>query len=326
MTTASTPVRLALAAGDPNGIGPEIALKALRACAGRADVALTLYGPRTPLEGTARQLGLQAELAGVSWVQTDDMPAGAWQPGRVAAEAGEATVAAGAAAIRACREGAHDAVIACPHHETAIHAAGIPFSGYPSLLARVCEVPEDDVFLMLVGGGLRIVHVTLHQSLRSALDAIDTRRIVAATRAAVRACARLGVPRPRIGVFGINPHASEGGLFGSEDEAIAVPAVERLRAEGLDVDGPAGADMLLARRAHDVYVAMWHDQGHIPIKLLAPNAASALSIGAGVLLSSVGHGSAMDIAGRGVADPGALLRTIDLFAGMAAPAQPEANP
>ncbi|GAA5232933.1 4-hydroxythreonine-4-phosphate dehydrogenase [Verticiella sediminum] len=316
------PVRLALAVGDPNGIGPEIALKALQACDARSDLALTLYGPSGPLLGTARALGLEDILARAAWVPTGDLPAGAWAPGQVNAEAGAATVAAASAAIRACRAGVHDAVIACPHHETAIHRAGIAFSGYPSLLAQVGGQPEAEVFLMLVGGGLRIVHVTLHQSLRSALDDISIERIVAAARAGVRACAGLGLVRPRIGLFGINPHASEGGLFGGEDEALAVPAAERLRALGIAVDGPLGADTLLADRAHDLYVAMWHDQGHIPVKLLAPRAASALSIGAGVLLSSVGHGSAMDIAGKGLAEPTALLRTIDLFAGMPAAAPP----
>jgi 4-hydroxythreonine-4-phosphate dehydrogenase/1,2-dihydroxy-3,5-cyclohexadiene-1,4-dicarboxylate dehydrogenase len=180
-------------------------------------------------------------------------------------------------------------------------------------------VPEDSVFLMLVGGGLRIVHATLHESVRSALDRLTPQRVVAAARAGARACALLGVPEPAIGVFGINPHASEGGLFGPEDAAIVEPAVRMMRADGLRVDGPSGADMLLAQRRHDLYVAMLHDQGHIPIKLLAPNAASALSIGADVLLSSVGHGSAMDIAGRGIANCGALLRTIALLSGAPEP-------
>ena len=105
-------------------------------------------------------------------------------------------------------------------------------------------------------------------------------------------------------------------MFGPEDDAIVLPAVRQMQAEGLRVDGPAGADLLLAQRRHDLYVAMLHDQGHIPIKLLAPNAASALSIGADVLLSSVGHGSAMDIAGQGIADCTALLRTIALLSGV----------
>ena len=182
----------------------------------------------------------------------------------------------------------------------------------------MCGLPEDEVFLLLVGGGLRIVHATLHESVRTALDRLTPDLIQRAVRAGARTCALLGVQNPSIGVFGINPHASEGTLFGPEDAQTVVPAVAQLRTEGYRIDGPQGADMLLAQRRHDLYVAMLHDQGHIPVKLLAPNAASALSIGADALLSSVGHGSAMDIAGRGIADPTALLRTIALLSGSVA--------
>lgn len=313
-TTAGM-TRLALAVGDPNGIGPEITLKALADPAARV-AQLTLFGPANVLERTAQQLGLQSVLAQARVVALPDLPQA--EPGRVCAEAGAAAVAAATQALEACRAGGFDAVIACPHHETAIHAAGIAFTGYPSLVARVCGLPEDSVFLMLVGGGLRIVHATLHESVRTALDRLTPTLVADAVRAGVRACALLGLPQPSIGVFGINPHASEGGLFGPEDERIVAPAVRLLQGEGHAVHGPQGADVLLAQRQHDLYVAMLHDQGHIPIKLLAPHAASALSIGADVLLSSVGHGSAMDIAGQGVARPDALLRTIAMLSGMSA--------
>jgi len=311
--------RLALAVGDPNGIGPEIALKALAALPAEERSRLTLFGPPEIIEGMARQLGLDAMLAGVRMVGAGELAAEAARPGQINAAAGASAVASATAAIEACRRGEVDAVVACPHHETAIHRAGMAFSGYPSLVARVCGMAEDEVFLMLVGGGLRIVHATLHESVRTALDRLTPDLVANAARAGARACALLGVDDPSIGVSGINPHASEGGLFGPEDAAIVEPAVRMLRAEGLRVDGPHGADILLAQRRHDLHVVIFHDQGHIPIKLLAPNAASALSIGADVLLSSVGHGSAMDIAGRGIADPGAVLRTIALLSGVRQP-------
>jgi len=306
------PRRLALAAGDPNGIGPEIALKALAALPRAERDRIALYGPANVFERTAAQLGLDALMRDTSLVATGDIEL---QPGCIDAAAGASAVASATAALQACRRGEVDAVVACPHHETAIHRAGIAFGGYPSLVARVCGVAEERVFLMLVGGGLRIVHATLHESVRTALERLTPALVAETIRAGARACALLGVARPSIGVFGINPHASEGGLFGPEDAAIVAPAVEAARAEGLRVDGPAGADLLLANRAHDLYVAMFHDQGHIPVKLLAPRAASALSIGADALLSSVGHGSAMDIAGRGIANPEAVLRTIALLSG-----------
>ncbi len=309
------PRRLALAAGDPNGIGPEIALKALAALHEDDRARITLFGPRAVLERAAAVCGLDLLLPALGHVEAGTLDAGDAHWGQVNPAAGASTVASATAALQACRAGEFDAVIACPHHETAIHQAGIAFNGYPSLVARVCGVPEDDVFLLLVGGGLRIVHVTLHESVRTALDRMTTELVQRAVRAGARACSMLGVSNPSIGVFGINPHASEGGLFGTEDAQIVMPAMAALRAEGFNIDGPHGADMLLSQRRHDLYVAMLHDQGHIPIKLLAPNAASALSIGGDALLSSVGHGSAMDIAGQGIADPTALLRTIAMLSG-----------
>jgi 4-hydroxythreonine-4-phosphate dehydrogenase/1,2-dihydroxy-3,5-cyclohexadiene-1,4-dicarboxylate dehydrogenase len=168
---------------------------------------------------------------------------------------------------------------------------------------------------MLVGGGLRIVHATLHEGVATALARLTPALVQRATLAGVRACALAGLAAPRVGLMGINPHASEGGLFGDEDARITVPAAQALREQGLQVDGPLGADLLLSQRRHDLYVAVFHDQGHIPVKLLAPQAASALSVGADALLSSVGHGCAMDIAGQGVADAGAVLRTWSLLTG-----------
>lgn len=308
--------RLALALGDPNGIGPEIALKALQTLRAEDRDLITIFGPSAVLERAAAVTGLLALLPQLKHVEVGTLPDSAAQPGWIDPAAGASAIASATAAINACRNGQFDAVIACPHHETAIHQAGISFSGYPSLVARVCGVPEDEVFMLLVGGNLRIVHVTLHESVRAALDRLTPDLVQRAVRAGARACALLGVENPSIGVFGINPHASEGTLFGPEDAQIVLPAVAQLRTEDYRIDGPQGADVLLAQRRHDLYVAMLHDQGHIPIKLLAPNAASALSIGADALLSSVGHGSAMDIAGRGVADPTALLRTITLLSGV----------
>lgn len=308
--------RIALSVGDPNGIGPEIVLKAAQALQRDERVRLTVFGPAGVLERAAAATGTQEVLRGLALRPTAEMPATAARFGAVDAEAGASAVAAATAAIRACQAGEFDAVVAGPHHETAIHLAGIPFSGYPSLLARVCGQPEDRVFLMLVGGGLRIVHVTLHESVAAALARITPDLIVAAAQAGVRACRATGLAQPKVALFGINPHASEGTLFGREDAERVVPAARRLRELGVDAGDPQGADVLLADRRHDLYVAMLHDQGHIPIKLLAPQGASALSIGADVLLASTGHGSAMDIAGSGTARPDALLRSLRLVAGL----------
>ena len=311
---------VALTAGDPNGVGPEIALKALAALTPEQRNRVTLFGPVEVLQKTANVLHLQDVLHSITLVSAGEMSAQFHVPGKVDPVAGRSAIDSATAAIQACRRGEFDSVVAGPHHETAIAQAGIAFSGYPSLVASVCEQASDSVFLMLVGGGLRIVHVTLHESVEISLGRMRTELVIAATQAGVMACQRLGVSTPRVALFGINPHASEGTLFGEHDFNCTVPAALALNQTGLSVTGPMGADVLLANHAtqpHDLYVAMFHDQGHIPIKLLAPQGASAFSIGADVLLASTGHGSAMDIAGKGQAKPDALLRSLRMLLGIA---------
>ncbi len=312
--------RVALTAGDPNGVGPEIALKALASLTPDQRQRVTLFGPVEVLQKTAHLLHLEDVLSSITLVSAGEMPLALHVPGKVDSVAGRSAIDSATAAIQACRRGELDSVVAGPHHETAIAQAGIAFSGYPSLVASVCELDSNSVFLMLVGGGLRIVHVTLHESVEVALGRLRTELVIAATQAGVLACQRLGVAAPRVALFGINPHASEGSLFGPHDLNCTVPAAHALNQTGLSVSGPVGADVLLANHAtqpHDLYVAMFHDQGHIPIKLLAPQGASAFSIGADVLLASTGHGSAMDIAGTGQAKPDALLRSLRMLLGLA---------
>lgn len=317
--TTRAPRRIALAVGDPNGIGPEIALRTVAAYGGRDDVELALVGPRNALQLCADALGLRQALESVRLHAVGDLPRSDVRPGSVLASAGAAAVQAAERALALARGGDCDAVVAAPHHETAIARAGIAFSGYPSLVARCCGLRGDQVFVLLIGGGLRIVHATLHESVAQALGRLCPELVVDATLAGVAALRRMGVEAPRVALMGINPHASEDGLFGEEDGRITVPAARRLREQGLRVDDPAGADVLLAAREHDLYVAMLHDQGHIPIKLLSPRRATAVAVGADVVFSSVGHGSAMDIAGRGVASPQAMIDTVALLAGVAVP-------
>lgn len=307
--------RIALSLGDPNGIGPEIALKALAALDPALRSRIVVFGPGDVLKAVARSLDLTCLLRSIDHVEAGELPASSHQPGRIDAAAGRSAVQSASAAIEACRTGLVGAVVAGPHHEMAIAQAGIAFNGYPSLVAKVCGLPPDSVFLMLVGGGLRIIHATLHESVESALGKLNTELVVSAAKAGLRACDWMGIKNPRMALFGINPHASEEGLFGSHDAACTTPAARILLSEGVQVRGPMGADTLLAdHHVHpqDFYVAMFHDQGHIPIKLLAPQGASALSIGTKVMLASTGHGSAMDIAGTGQARPNALLRSLHL--------------
>jgi 4-hydroxy-L-threonine phosphate dehydrogenase PdxA len=316
---------VALAIGDPNGVGPEIAVKAAARLSreGGANVVLVgdefvirFYGELCEKDTAFKAFDGGKPAPGVlQFLAVHSLPREAFRPGIAVAAGGQATVDYVAAALDFVNSGNAAAIVACPHSEANVNAAGIPFSGYPSLLARLKHVPEDEVFLMLVGGGLRIVHVTLHERLHTALDRITPDLIERAARTADAALRRLNIKQPRIGIFGINPHAGEGGLFGDDDDRITVPAVQRLKASGLTVEGPVGADLMLGQSGFDAFVAMYHDQGHIPVKLLAGRNSAALSIGAGLMFSSVGHGSAFDIAGRGIADPEAVFRSIQLIGG-----------
>lgn len=319
----SHPFTLAMPIGDPNGIGPEVAVKAAVALRERDDVRPILVGDGFVIDTYAREQGMIARQAesdamdrdAIEMWAVEHLPAAAFRPGTESAAAGAATVAYLAKAVDALAKGHANAIVACPHSETAINSAGVAFAGYPGLLARMMGVPKDRVFLMLIGAGLRIVHVTLHERLPDALARITPDLVEAAALAVIETLRAQGVEVPRIGLFGINPHAGENGLFGDDDDRITVPAAARLRAAGHQVEGPIGADLLLGRRNIDAFVAMYHDQGHIPIKLLAGRDSSAMSIGAGILFASVGHGCAFDIAGKNLADPAAVLRTIDLLAG-----------
>ncbi|CAG7586771.1 PdxA family dehydrogenase [Rhodococcus opacus] len=320
---SGSPPRVLLTIGDPNGIGPELAVKAVMAAQEHPAFNPVLVGDRCVVEPLARWAGMTVrETAdGLATPVTDvvdllpvhSLPAGAFAPGRVTAEAGKATVAYLERAVRCLQGGGACGIVACPHSETAVNAAGISFDGYPSLLAELVGARPDQVFLMLIGAGLRIVHATLHESLRDALRRLTPELVHGAARAAVETLQAQGIPSPRIGVFGINPHAGEGGLFGDEDLRVTAPAVERLRAAGIDASGPVGADLMLADPGFDAFVAMYHDQGHIPVKLLAGRSAAAMTIGAGVRFSSVGHGAGFDIAGKGTADPDAVVGALRLI-------------
>jgi 4-hydroxy-L-threonine phosphate dehydrogenase PdxA len=322
--TAGGVKRIALAIGEPNGIGPEIAVKAAAELHGHG-VELVLVGDAFVIKHYAQRHAPQLPLVafdadtsapGLLFVDVPALPVDAFRPGEILAAAGAATVAYVRAAVELARQQTVDAVIGCPHSETSVHRAGIAFSGYPGLIAQLTSTPEDRVFLLLVSPELRIGHVTLHERLHDALGRMTPALVVDAAVAVIEATRALGIAQPRLGVFGINPHAGEDGLFGNDDQAINVPAVARLREMGYLVDGPTGADVMLSQRKHDVYLAMYHDQGHIPIKLLSPLTASAMSVGSGIVFSSVGHGCAFDIAGRGVADPKAALRTVRMLAGL----------
>jgi 4-hydroxy-L-threonine phosphate dehydrogenase PdxA len=306
--------RIGIAIGDPNGIGAEIALKAAVALGRQGAARPLVIGEAFIVERLCEVLGYgAAERACFETHLVGALSPADWKPGQVDKAAGAATVAYVREAVQLHRDGRIAAIAAAPHSETAVNASGTPFNGYAGLLADLTATPRDQVFLMLEAQGLRVVHCTLHEGVLDAVARITPALVESAARAARATLPLLGVREPSLCVLGINPHAGEGGLFGSEDERITRPAVQSMRARGWKVDGPVGADLALSERKHDAYVAMLHDQGHIAVKMLSPKGASAIAAGLPLLFSSVGHGAAFDLAGQGRADASAMSDTLAML-------------
>jgi 4-hydroxythreonine-4-phosphate dehydrogenase len=319
----SDKARIAIATGDSAGIGPEITLKAaLDPTVRNACHPIVVSDPGV-LERHAGACGLKPairvieRIAHADW--SDDRlnvlacthpDAAELDFGATSAASGRASLAFARAAIAAALAGEVDAVVAAPQNETSIALAGFKFDGYPSFVARATCTDESDVYLMLCFGDVKIVHATLHQSVRDAIAEITLERVARVIRAVARALERLGTTAPKIAVGGLNPHAGEGGLFGREEIEIIAPAIKAAAAEGVQVTGPFGADVMFHMQGFDAFIVMLHDQGHIAAKLLARNAVAALTIGTPILFSSVAHGSAHDIAGKGVASPQAMIEAL----------------
>jgi 4-hydroxythreonine-4-phosphate dehydrogenase len=273
-----------------------------------------LFASRAVLELHASACKLSLE--GVELVEVEQaLP----ELGSIAAEHGRSAVAAAERAVRAALAGGFAGGVGAPHTETAIHAAGIAFDGYPSFVARTCGVPPEDAALMLCfrhrGREVRIAHVTLHASVRAALESITHQRVLKTVRSVHQALRRLGIEAPRIAVSGLNPHAGESGAFGGEEIEVIAPALEAAQREGIVADGPIGADTLLQRKGYDAFVVMLHDQGHVAAKLLATRRIAALTLGTPVLFSSVGDGAGLAIAGEGRADASAMREAITRLVG-----------
>src|SRR3954464_8008197 len=301
-------LKIAIPVGDPAGIGPEIALKAALDPGVRAACDPILVCDGALLERHANSCGLDSSQINVlACPQPETASLGF---GVVSPVSGRASIAFCAAAVKAAMAGDVDAVVAAPQHETSIAQAGITFDGHPSFVARQTGIDENGVYMMLCFGDTRIAHCTLHRSVREAIAMITRENVARTIRAADTALKRLGIAGAKIAVSGLNPHPGEGGLFGREEIEIIQPAMQTVAAEGLNVSGPFGADTMFHMAGFDAFVVMLHDQGHIATKLLAQNAAAALTIGTPILFASVAHGTRHDIAGKGIANPAAMIEAV----------------
>jgi 4-hydroxythreonine-4-phosphate dehydrogenase len=250
------------------------------------------------------------------------------RPGSIDARAGQAAYDALVAAARLALAGRVQAITTAPLHKEALQRAGHHYPGHTELLAELCGVSDFAMMLYLgpdeevvAPAGLAVVHVTLHTSLRSVFAQLSPEAILAKARLAHRFMARLKGSPPRIGVCALNPHGGEGGLFGDEEQTVIRPAVERGRREGLLLDGPLPTDTLMVRAARegqfDAVVAMYHDQGHIALKLLGMHRAVNVTLGLPIIRTSVAHGTAFDIAWQRRAQVSSLVEALRIAARLA---------
>ena len=276
---------IAVTAGDPAGIGPEVVAKAV------ADPAMQALA---------------------HWRVIDTPRVDNASPGVVSAECGHAAIEYVKAAVEMCLRGEADAMVTAPVNKEAVALNGIPFSGHTEFIARLCG--NADTRMLLVGEKLRVIHVSTHIALREACR-LDQGRILRTIELGHEAMRRMGFAKPRIAVCGLNPHAGENRLFGEEDAAFIKPAIAIARERGIRADGPHPPDTVFLRAVrgqYDLVVAMYHDQGHIPMKLLDFEGGVNVSVGLPIVRTSVDHGTAFDIAGKGIADPTSMKAAMRL--------------
>lgn len=312
-------MRIAITMGDPAGIGPEIILKAFHAGT-PADYEPIVYGDRAWMAQTAQQLKLPLPVANgrilpVQQATAADLSGVQW--GELSPQAGKAAAECVIAAAQAALRGDVDAVVTAPLNKEAMAMGGYPYPGHTELLAEVTQTPRYG--MMLLSGNLRVVHVSTHVSLREAIERVRAPRIVECIRLAARACRDLGIAHPHIAVAGLNPHAGENGLFGTEEETEIAPAIAQARQENINASGPHPPDTVFARAAKgefDLVIAMYHDQGHIPVKLHGFDTGVNVTIGLPIIRVSVDHGTAFDIAGKGLASEKSLQQALRIAAQM----------
>ena len=320
--------------GDPAGVGPEIVLRAMQTLAPRVaagEMGLIVLGNVEILRTTARMLGMEIGVvsadAGAAWPRlsvVEVAPGATVIPaGRVSAEAGRLAYAAVARGVELCLAGEFDAIATAPLNKEALNLAGYKYAGHTDMLAALTK--SRDSCMMLAHDRLIVTHVSTHVALARVPSLVTRERVTRVIELTVEALDALGIARPRIAVSALNPHAGEGGIFGSEDADVLMPVIQDFRVLGFDVSGPHPGDTVFVKAAagqYDAVIAMYHDQGHIPVKLLGFKIDSItqswvglsgvnVTLGLPIIRTSVDHGTAFDIAGKGIANPQSMIEAIE---------------
>ncbi|ALA56921.1 4-hydroxythreonine-4-phosphate dehydrogenase PdxA [Nitrospira moscoviensis] len=323
---------LGITMGDPAGIGPEVITKAMASRTLRTICRPLVIGSMPVLERTIKSLKLTLKAVPVkdheamplsqgtvAVLDPLEAPLGRFSPGVAAAETGAASVSFIKKAVTLAQLGCIDGIVTAPINKEAINLAGCHYPGHTELLADLTQAKESG--MMIVGGPLRIMFVTTHVAIKDLPGLLTQDKIEKGIRLAQLALTQLyGIRKPKIGVAALNPHAGEHGLFGDEEARVILPAARAAQAQGILASDPLPADTLFGKAAkgqYDGVVAMYHDQGLIPLKLVAFGTCVNLTVGLPIIRTSVDHGTAFDIVGKGIADPGSLLEAVKLAAKIA---------
>jgi 4-hydroxythreonine-4-phosphate dehydrogenase len=309
---------LAVSIGDPAGVGPEVVLKALMDPQVKGTARYVVVGDLVALEKTAEVCGISlvainAEIIDVGVLRD---PAQV-KFGGLSANCGNAAVEYVRVATEMCLKGEAQAIVTAPLNKEAVTMTGRKFSGHTEYIAGLCGAKESR--MLLASKKLSTIHVTTHVPLRTATE-LTSQRVLRTIELGNEGMQLLGFERPRIAVCGLNPHAGEHGLFGREEELNILPAIQHAQAQGIDCDGPHPPDSIFIRAlrgAYDLVVAMYHDQGHIPMKLIDFEQTVNISLGIPIVRTSVDHGTAFDIAGQNKADARNMIAALTMGAGMA---------
>ena len=322
--------------GDPAGIGPEIAARALahdkihQICrpliigdAGAMRQGTEVAGVDLCVRPVAQVEEATFQPDGMDVLDLRNVDAVHLKPGKVCASAGNAAFEAIERVIALALDGRVDATVTGPIHKEALNAAGHKYAGHTEIFAQYTQT--EDYAMLLVYGDLRVIHVTTHIPLRQVSDSVTKTRVLKVIELAHGGCCKLGICEPRIAVAGLNPHASDGGLFGREEREQIAPAIEAARSAGIKAEGPIPPDTLFPRALgghFDICVAMYHDQGHIPLKMVGfrwdqeksrwefVNGVN-ITLGLPIIRTSVDHGTALDIAGKGIASADSMIHAIE---------------
>lgn len=341
MNTTTKPI-LAITMGDPAGIGPEIIVKALSREETYQKCRPLVSGDAAIIELAVSQMnaGLKVhaindvkdalfELGTIDVYDLHCVDMSTFKQGEVQPQCGNAAFVSVVKAIELAMSDDVDATVTAPLNKEALHKAGHNFDGHTEIYAHFTNTKK--YAMLLADEFLRVIHVSTHVSLREACDRVKKQRIIEVTELIDDACHQFGIEHPHIGIAGLNPHASDGGLFGWEEEKEISPAVEELKARGFNVEGPVSPDSLFAKARcgkFDGVVAMYHDQGHIPFKVVGfqwnretgrmeASKGVNITLGLPIIRVSVDHGTAFDVAGKGIASAEGLLLAIDYATKMA---------